>query len=812
MPPAVAPSLAALLALVAASTVTHAADGGLPPQPTEENSARVVGGQKARKGEWPWQVKVFAPDPEQRGRFGGHCGGSLIAPTWILTAAHCFSGTRSGQQDLFARDLLVVTGRNRVDKIITVGANDEAALKVADVHLHPQFDRKVFANDIALIELAEPSSAQPVGLAGPDDGPVLEVPGTVATVTGWGYTQANHGWDDRYLPSDLQEVEVPLVSRPTCRAAYRDSSMRTNSIDERNLCAGYPEGGKDACQGDSGGPMVVRHPEGGYAQVGVVSWGAGCAEANRYGVYTRVAAYRDWIAEATRGAVPAGRAAAPIAAMLPAGGEQQEEAAVAQDVAPDAPAAAPNPVSPTPVAGKAGDRALLIGIDDYMAPEAKLDGSAADVEAMRDFAVRTLGYKPEQIRTLVDRRASREAILAAVDDWLVRGTEPGARILFYFSGHGSEIVGPGPVASATLVPADAAIVRNLSGSVTDVSGQIRETEIAARLNGLKDRKVTLVIDACHVGPGSRNAIPPKVPGSVRCLGPALAEETAATPSGPAARFAFGGETAVVWSAVDAGQLALVDTTASPRLGVFTRRFIDGVEGGAARAKGRPALSNAALLDLVRRKSAEFCRTDPDACAFGLVPQLHGKPEALGRDVITGEDPGSTIAAAESTLKTDNPAGVSVAIKPGPTLKPGDRIALTVSARKPGYLILVDIDSTGKLTQVYPNKRSMALAEKTKGAGNRLDPARPVTVPDYGNPYTGFEFRAEGPAGVGMVVAVLSDRPIEVLDLPDVPATLAGQRAAFNYVYDLARNLRIVGEDNGGDAASWSFEAQFYRVR
>lgn len=107
---------------------------------------------------------------------------------------------------------------------------------------------------------------------------------------------------------------------------------------------------------------------------------------------------------------------------------------------------------------------------------------------------------------------------------------------------------------------------------------------------------------------------------------------------------------------------------------------------------------------------------------------------------------------------------------------------------------------------------MGLKPSAKSGDNRLDPARPVVVPDARNPYTGFEYVVEGPAGVGMVVAILSDKPIEVLDLPDVPTPLVGQRAAFNYVYDLARSLRIVGDDETGAQGKWSFDSKFYRVR
>ncbi|MBY5568339.1 trypsin-like serine protease [Rhizobium leguminosarum] len=811
-----------------------------------EDGGRVIGGQTAKKGEWPWQVKILAPDPEQRGRFGGHCGGSLISPRWILTAAHCVTSGRSGKQDLFARDLLIVEGKSKIDKVIAVDGPDKPGLAVEEVIIHEDFDRKVFANDIALIKLSEPAKSKPAILASASDDEV-EAAGHPAVVTGWGYTKADHGWDDKYLPTELQEVELPIVLREDCRAAYRDSSMRMNPIDERNVCAGYAEGGKDACQGDSGGPLVAQRPDKRWIQLGIVSWGAGCAEAEHYGVYTRVAAFRDWIAAKTDGDVPdvEGPAAGDqVASTTTSGGTKQRKSGQEQanlvittppagDTAPadttetpaaDTPAndtapadkpianepAVQPPVVQTPVIESSpGDRALLIGIDDYEMREAKLTGSASDVKAMQVFLAKTLAYRPEQIHTLTNRKASREAILAEIDDWLVRQSTPGSRVFLYFSGQGSEEMGADATTSPTLVAVDAKLVRE-GGKVT-VTNQIRETEIAARLNSLKDRRVTLLIDACHVGPGSRSAVAAPS-GTVRCLGPALAALEPPNKSGKEAKFSFGGENAMVWSAVNAGQWALVDREAKPALGVFTRHFIEGVQDGVARAADKPNVSNAALLDYVRRKSDEYCRTHAGDCRFTPVPQFYGQPDALGRDVITGEEAKTPLAAVENTLKSDNEGGVAVDVLPGTSVGIGDKVAMRVSTKKSGYLILVDIDASGKLTQLYPNKRSMGLKPSAKSGDNRLDPARPVVVPDARNPYTGFEYVVEGPAGVGMVVAILSDKPIEVLDLPDVPTPLVGQRAAFNYVYDLARSLRIVGDDENGAQGKWSFDSKFYRIR
>jgi hypothetical protein len=165
------------------------------------------------------------------------------------------------------------------------------------------------------------------------------------------------------------------------------------------------------------------------------------------------------------------------------------------------------------------------------------------------------------------------------------------------------------------------------------------------------------------------------------------------------------------------------------------------------------------------------------------------------------------------LKADNPAGLSVQILPSAELALGATIAFQVTTKKPGYLILVDVDASGKLTQIYPNQRSV-MALGARESSNLIKPGRAVTIPDSSNPYAGFTFVAEPPVGVAMVVAVLSDRPVQLLDLPDVPQTLAGQDEALRYLYGVTHDLRIVGSDNEDalEQATWSFDAKFYVIK
>jgi len=173
-----------------------------------------------------------------------------------------------------------------------------------------------------------------------------------------------------------------------------------------------------------------------------------------------------------------------------------------------------------------------------------------------------------------------------------------------------------------------------------------------------------------------------------------------------------------------------------------------------------------------------------------------------------------MGAIQASLRARNSAGVVVEILPRTDLRVGEKIALRIATKEQGYLVLVDIDAAGKLTQIYPNRRSLLLLQDGQESANLLKPGRPITIPEAGNPFAGFEFVVAPPTGVAMVVAILSDRPVQMLDLPDIPASLVGQGAAIKYLTDWTSNLRIARADASGplEEAKWSFDAKLYAIR
>jgi hypothetical protein len=203
----------------------------------------------------------------------------------------------------------------------------------------------------------------------------------------------------------------------------------------------------------------------------------------------------------------------------------------------------------------------------------------------------------------------------------------------------------------------------------------------------------------------------------------------------------------------------------------------------------PTLAGVRILDTAPRAPAPLAPTPPPSEPVAAAPGIE-----LGKDV----------------LKADNPAGLSVDILPRAELAVGSHVTFKVTSRKKGYLMLVDVDAAGKLTQIYPNQSS--LPQRRRDDTNLIKPGHAVTVPDKDNPLAGFEFVASPPEGVAMIVAILSNRPVQIIDLPDVPRQFTGQAAALDYLTALAKSLRIPDESGDLEETKWSFDAKFYRIR
>ncbi|XP_040918369.1 cationic trypsin-like [Toxotes jaculatrix] len=256
-----------LCAVVLLALMITGNDAQLDVCGTAPLNTKIVGGESAAPGTWPWQASLHLN--------GRHfCGGSLINNQWILTAAHCIPSTSTA-------GLLVYLGRDTQQ-----GLNlNEVSRSVSQIIPHPDYNSNTNNNDMALLRLSSTveftNYIKPVCLA--SEGSVFAA-GTTCWVTGWGNVQSDVSLP---FPQRLQEVTVPIVSNSQCNSVY-------GIITSNMICAGLSEGGKDSCQGDSGGPLVSKDGSR-WVQAGVVSFGNGCALPNNPGVYARVSQYQAWI-------------------------------------------------------------------------------------------------------------------------------------------------------------------------------------------------------------------------------------------------------------------------------------------------------------------------------------------------------------------------------------------------------------------------------------------------------------------------------------------------------------------------------------
>lgn len=258
-------------------TETRAARGAASSKP----SPYVVGGSETTIEQWPWQAAI-AYNPDLLPGFNGFerqfCGGSLVAPTVVITAAHCLHdnpvfGTGFADPALFS----TITGRTELS------SNQGQESDLIDYYLftdragRPLYDPATSEWDVAFIELATPSSSGTIKLAGAHERD-LWGPDRPAVVTGWGATSEGGSGSDV-----LQQAQIEMLSDSSCGSFYEEYNSRLMT------CAGLLEGGRDTCQGDSGGPLVVPAPGGGHRLVGDTSFGEGCARPGVPAVYGRLA-------------------------------------------------------------------------------------------------------------------------------------------------------------------------------------------------------------------------------------------------------------------------------------------------------------------------------------------------------------------------------------------------------------------------------------------------------------------------------------------------------------------------------------------
>lgn len=274
--------LTSLLLLASTATLSAVKTPAPPDCGKPQQLNRIVGGEDSADSEWPWVVSI-----QKNGTH--HCAGSLLTNRWVVTAAHCFKGTLNKPLE-FSVLLGIWQLANPGQRSQRVG--------ISWVYPHPVYSWKEGSRaDIALVRLEHPIqfSERILPICLPDYSVHLP-PNTNCWIAGWGSV---HDGVPLSQPQTLQKLKVPIIDPEICGRLYWRGAGQ-EAITEDMLCAGYLEGERDACLGDSGGPLMCQ-VEDTWLLAGIISWGEGCAERNRPGVYISLTAHRSWVQRIVQG-------------------------------------------------------------------------------------------------------------------------------------------------------------------------------------------------------------------------------------------------------------------------------------------------------------------------------------------------------------------------------------------------------------------------------------------------------------------------------------------------------------------------------
>ncbi len=482
---------------------------------------------------------------------------------------------------------------------------------------------------------------------------------------------------------------------------------------------------------------------------------------------------------------------------------------------------------------EAGQRALLIGIGAYQNIR-PLIGPPRDLVRMERFLTDHMGYRSDEIAVLKDGQATRKNLLRTMENWLVRSTKAGDKVFIYFSGHGSQLPDKNndekDGLDETLSPID---------TTKDGRNQITDDEFGAILAKMSDRDLTVIIDSCHSGTISRGAAAESASTNedqARTFIPDLSTRSGGPT--PAQVDAHRGETSFlksadklrIWSAASANQFSW-DTLDG---GIFTRNFINGVSKKLADKNKNGTVTHAELIAYLRTEATAYCKTNPRCSQLGFTPTLETHPSALARAIVpVAAEPETTTeakpeqsaeakpetaaaetakpeitasAAAEAAevLVQSNDADVKIEINVGRTLKLGQEFRISVTAKKPGELILLDVNSNGEVTQLIPNDIMLQ-----NGRDREIVPGRRITIPDD---YYGFAFAAGKPLGRGKLLAIVTEDDVKVDQLLAANRAIAVVPNSDEFLGDLASTLlEVHRKDKKNRAVRWSLGALEYEI-
>lgn len=456
--------------------------------------------------------------------------------------------------------------------------------------------------------------------------------------------------------------------------------------------------------------------------------------------------------------------------------------------------------------------ALIIGIESYSNGVPPLNGPELDAINMKEFLVSFGNYNKREIKLLINDDATRENILTHFDT-LSRKSDTEDEVLIYYSGHGSQVEDfdndEGDRLDETIVPVDTVLVDK------QYRNMITDDEVRQKIELIKAKKVHFIIDSCHSGTVTRSIGGGQTSGAVKTLYPELDIEADMEATYTQRRteetfFHRGSEKNVsVWTAASSSQLAFTDIE-SRKGSLFTNRLIKGLKEKAADNNGDGVTTNAELLEYLRDESASFCKRNKNMCTLGLTPTY----EATAKDLV------SPVSFLESPVKVDterknsspyvdaiathnNAEELAVALLSGDVVKLGEKIQLSVKSPFSGYLFMLDINSKGKLTQLYPNEYSKRKWEQPVKQGEDIL---------FPGDEDEFDFVASLPLGKGQVIAVVVEDQISLSTLLKQNMSLQTVTDKEGYLANLAYSLRKINtSDTFNKSTRWSVQKLEYTL-
>ena len=488
--------------------------------------------------------------------------------------------------------------------------------------------------------------------------------------------------------------------------------------------------------------------------------------------------------------------------------------------------------------GHAAKRAVLVGIGDY--PDVnKLIGPQHDAENMQKLLQESLGFQSSDIKMLIDADASRDGILQTLESWLVEGTEKDDQVVFYFSGHGFQTADLNGDEKDQKDEALAAYdVKLENGAVVNM---ITDDEIESIFAKLDDRFVTIIVDSCHSGtmtrglPSASNQQHEKTLQDFNNLANTSLTKSMIQSHREEKSFVGNSENRVVWTAVSSWQKALVDFERKNG-SVFTNQFISGIGEKKADFNHNGIVSRVELLEYIRSESEDFCDRNRQNCRSGLTPTLEAAKDLYIEDAssLTFQRepvPVTEVASTNAVVQTTETAPIKISqsdasiaqyfsqmlvkrdenqlemeIYPeGAQYPVGTRLKFRVRSPFDGYLVILDINEQGDVTQIFPNRYSDAKNKNGQILANQL-----LELPD--KEIYGFDFfEAQPPVGKGRLIAIVTEdqvlpeavslnKDLVVIDEPKV------------YIQNVVQSLtQVWSDDESNRAVAWQTKSFDYSI-